>query len=385
MQPFGQNVTTTTKDLQTLQSAINSYNLERMSSVCKGNLSSYNATIGQMHSSLAQLSSTIKSAERLTACSNISPIFHALVDGLPCSKSIRSLSCMLGTTCGMLILGLIMLCTRAALYNPIISPRRLKRREREFKEYVEYMKTFYDTDDWKLDSQVNKEKGESIQLAPTFETVGSDEPSPSRSDENDSSKDSDGINTQDGLENNLRATKRTSNSLNLSTLSKNRHTRPFSNLTRESLPLPNELEDPDVEYYSSDSEDDESVGAKTNISALVSRFFVVQRGPDNDSSFSTEGDLNTSSRSLKSLLGPASHFFTPIRKKNAFKSELKQGDSPFDESLNLSDESPLPLQVEPLSLNRTSGRKNMAPQKQHRSMLRTHGAAKLSIPRTDVV
>ena len=51
----------------------------------------------------------------------------------------------------MSILGLVVLSTRAAFFNPVIRGRRGKRREKEFADYKQYMSKFYDTSSWDLD------------------------------------------------------------------------------------------------------------------------------------------------------------------------------------------------------------------------------------------
>ena len=333
----------------------------------------YNDTIGMIHSSIEVSQLIVLDAENLTSCETASPLFETVVHGPTCSQSVSGLSCLLGTSCGILILGLIMLSTRAALYNPIINPRRRKRREREFKEYVEYMGAHYDTTDWKVDASLGKEKTESIQPAPTFETMGSDASSPAGSADMDNSSDSFGSTPQDESVSSSPKSRRA-----MDTSIQSFQTRcPRPGMAAHPL-QPTTEDDPEVEYYSSDSEDDESVSAMTNISALVSRFFVVQRDSDSDSSFSSAGDRSILNRSFRSLLGPAVQLATPVRKARV---RTNRNDAPFDESFVAPCELSLESETLTPSPDRLKRRPNLAPQKQHRSLLRTHGASQ----RTDIV
>ncbi|GKY99358.1 hypothetical protein MPSEU_000890700 [Mayamaea pseudoterrestris] len=377
---LGQRVANMTNEVQVLQSAMNLYELDDINSACGGDLGSYNETIGKMHASLKILGLTATSTENLTSCANIEPIFQSVVRGPACSESVEGLSCLLGTSCGMLILGLVMLSTRAALYNPIIRPRRRKRREREFKEYVEYMGAFYDTAEWKLDVFNSKQKA-TISPAPTFETTGSDESSPARPFGSNfvNAKDD----SFDGAEDEAVSSESPAfPSISVSTPPSSQHVSYSTSMPDAQSLHTDESEDPDVEFYSSDSEDDESIGTKTNISALVSRFFVVQRGSDQDSTFSTNGELNASSLSLMSLLGPVSNLFTPKRKKKSV-----EGNKAFDETLNRSTDLFLDIghSTPVASTVRPNEKQYLKPQKRQRSLLRTHGGANMPAPRTDVV
>ena len=374
MQSFGQRIDELSNSIQVLQSAINSYDLHFVSDTCGSDMYVYNNTIGMIHSSVEVSHLIARDAENLTSCEKASPLFKTVVHGPTCRDSVVGLSCLLGTSCGMLILGLIMLSTRAALYNPIINPRRRKRREREFKEYVEYMGAHYDTTDWKVDAGLGKEKAVTIQPAPTFETMGSDDSSPSRSADMDRSHDSLGSEPrEESAVSSPRGRLALDESIH-SPMTRRPHPGPAAH------PLqPTTEDDPDVEYYSSDSEDEESVSGMTNISALVSRFFVVQRDLDGDSSFSSAGDRSVLNRSFRSLLGPALQLATPTRKTR--RRTNRNDNAPFDESFDAPSELSLESEALTPSPDRLKRRQNMAPQKQHRSLLRTHGASN----RTDIV
>jgi hypothetical protein len=379
---FGQRIDTTTEHTEALQAAINSYDLDSVSAACGGDVHPYNETIGKMRNSLQMLLANVEDAKNMTSCATVRPIFRSVVHGTACSDSVEGLSCLLGTACGMLILGMIMVSTRAALYNPIIRPRRRKRREREFKEYVEYMGSFYDTADWKLEPAAKAGEQAPIQPAQTFETTGSDESASPRSIQQDASNEYDDSSHVDEHEaDNIVASVPESGCI-----SPPRKRRLSYQPTLSTVPPQSADEDPDVEYYSSDSEDEASTGGETNISALVSRFFVVQRQSHNDQSFSSEADSSVLNRSFMSLLGPAIDFLTPIRKKTATKSENDNDGAPFDESFAVQDdlssaiESPMPSPDQCNKRARVS-----APQKQHRSLLRTNGSRNAGASRMDVV
>jgi hypothetical protein len=75
----------------------------------------------------------------------------SLFFGSTCTESVEGLASLYISLLCISTLGLIILSTRAALFNPVIRGRRSKRREKEFADYKVFMSKFYDTRNWELD------------------------------------------------------------------------------------------------------------------------------------------------------------------------------------------------------------------------------------------
>lgn len=196
---------------------------------------------------LDEFEETLETAVNLTDCTNVQPLVRRLINGAPCSESPRGLAWLFGTTASILFVGLVMLSTRAGLYNPVVKPRRIKRREREFQEYKEYMASFYSTGDWKMDP----EKKEDLEPAQTFDTV---ETAETRSKRGESESPS-------------------------AVSSSNRSVYIEDDTSRGTRRSRFRYHDPGVVYYSSDSDDsdEESVGDLSTLSSVISRIFLVRK------------------------------------------------------------------------------------------------------------
>ena len=283
-------------------SAVNDINITAINAECGSDATPMIETLNQVLTLLGSFTSTIDDATNLTSCATIEPIFQELIHGAPCSESVRGLSWLFGTTLAMAILGLVMLSLRAALYNPVLKPRRIKRREREFREYKDYMSEFYDTDNWFLDPPIDGKKDDSKQIvaAATFETEGTESSGTAGSPSSPEMYLSD--TEQDealGLEETPRVDRRSSDRMDshypasvTSTARKRNMARVVAaavTMVGDGLSTFNDYE-PEIEYYSSDSDEEsdeennadssiarsESSGM-TQLSGLVSRFFVVKR------------------------------------------------------------------------------------------------------------
>lgn len=211
-------------------------------------LATIEATMLKLLDRLDDLELTMATAANLTACSSVQPLVRRLVNGAPCSESPRGLAWLFGTTASILFVGLVMLSTRAGLYNPVIKPRRIKRREREFQEYKEYMASFYNTGDWKMDPEKKN-----VGSAKTFDTEESGDPASPQSASVAPSAASASTNNQSVYieDEGSRSTRR----------SRFRY------------------HDPGVVYYSSDSDDsdDDSEGDLSTFSSVISRIFLVRK------------------------------------------------------------------------------------------------------------
>jgi hypothetical protein len=209
-------------------------------------ISVIDASLMKLVARLDELESALASAANLTACSNVEPLVRGFINGAPCSESPRGLAWLFGTAACILFVGLVMLATRAGLYNAVIKPRRVKRREREFQEYKEYMSSFYNTGGWEMDPVK-----ENLASTKTFETAETAETASKRGDSVSPSSES----------------------------SSNRSVYIEDQASRSTRPSRFRYQDPGVVYYSSDSDDsdDESVDDLSTLSSVISRIFLVRK------------------------------------------------------------------------------------------------------------
>jgi hypothetical protein len=208
---------------------------------------SIQATMLKLLDRLDDLELTMSTAANLTDCSSVQPLVRRLVNGAPCSESPRGLAWLFGTTASILFVGLVMLSTRAGLYNPVLKPRRIKRREREFQEYKEYMASFYNTNGWMMDPE--KKNVGSAKTFDTEESGNAGSPQSASVSPSSASSTSQSVYIEDAAS---RSTRR----------SRFRY------------------HDPGVVYYSSDSDDsdeDESLGDLSSLSSAISRIFLVRK------------------------------------------------------------------------------------------------------------
>jgi hypothetical protein len=218
-----------------------------ISQVCgEESISMIEVRVMKLVNKLDEFGSTLETAVNLTACSNVQPLMRRLINGAPCSESPRGLAWLFGTTASILFVGLVMLSTRAGLYNPVIKPRRIKRREREFQEYKEYMASFYSTGDWKMDPEKEKD----LEPAQTFDTGETTATRSKRSD-----------------------------SVSPSAASSSRSVYIEDDASRSTRRSRFRYHDPGVVYYSSDSDDsdEESEGDLSTLSSVISRIFLVRK------------------------------------------------------------------------------------------------------------
>jgi hypothetical protein len=179
-------------------------------------LDDLNQQLGKLQNHIQQLADTV-------SCHQISPLFRRISHGAMCTESPFALTVLWSCSLVLCILSLVMLTTRAALYNAVRhkKPRQKKPRrvvEKEFTEYQDFMKQYYDdTDQWKLDDPLptsqehNKDKKYSghqqkaskicldfdshLDQRLTFETAISSSPTTSEEDEQG---DDNGGNLEDG-------------------------------------------------------------------------------------------------------------------------------------------------------------------------------------------
>lgn len=146
------SLTATSESLAEVFAGINSANISEVERQCGGELSWVNETIKEVSETIHALQSNIDVALDLSDCPSITPILQQITFGTTCAESVEGLTFFFSITLAITVLCMIMLTTRAALFNPLKRARRKKRREKEFQEYREYMSKFYDTSKWELDA-----------------------------------------------------------------------------------------------------------------------------------------------------------------------------------------------------------------------------------------
>jgi hypothetical protein len=339
-----------------------SYNISDLSEECGTDLEPVNITLQLFAPALNSLYGNARAATELSECSNIEPIFRQLAQGPTCNDSVAGLTWIFSCLLTISILGMVILSTRAALFNAVLQVKRQKRREKEFEEYKEYMETFYDTSMWKLDAEKKFCNGLRVDLAhaETFETEEtSTTSSPREFDDNE----------HEAVAVEATATRST------------RFESAWATTDEQ------EYDDDDSSYESSSEEEDlaSDAGSKstmTNLSHLLGRFFTVKKNDHHGVSFAQHSDADSLSSkawndqalspSLKGTKESSPSFATPRRRHQSL---LSDSTTPFrspDHHHIQADE------LQPLSPPIDEDRQQpKAPQKSLKQLRRTNGAAKL--------
>ncbi len=151
-----------------LLNALKSTKWEEVPDGCEKQFPFSNTSFYEISNNLGMLQDNFNQVLELSSCSNMRPLFQYLSSGSICTESVKGLSVLFSLTFAISVLGLVLLTTRAALFNPVIRARRIKRREKEFNEYKCYMARYYDTDTWKMDPPKHSESN--IQCLSTMES-----------------------------------------------------------------------------------------------------------------------------------------------------------------------------------------------------------------------
>jgi hypothetical protein len=170
--------------------------LERVTQECGADVTPLVDGIQRLVKSLDIVQANIESAFEISDCATISPILNGVLHGATCKETVNGLAWMFGTTLGIVILGLIMVTLRAALYNATMrAAKRIPDPQREWREYKRYMSQFYENAHlWKFE----RDEGD-LEIAPSFDTgVTSDNSSDDSSfdSEDDSVGSDDCVNVQ---------------------------------------------------------------------------------------------------------------------------------------------------------------------------------------------
>jgi hypothetical protein len=143
-------------------------------------------TINELASILSRVSTELNTTFELTSCDRVLPLLDRLLQDPTCTSSVAELTWMFSTLCALSFVTLVILTIRAAMFNPVIAKRKRSQSEQEFEEYKEYMSHYYDTSQWKIDSEG---KMKDLKPVETFETEQS-------SAKSDSSEESEYVSTR---------------------------------------------------------------------------------------------------------------------------------------------------------------------------------------------
>jgi hypothetical protein len=362
------------------------YNITELSEACGTDVQPVNNSLHLLAPTLDSLYGNARAATRLTDCSSIEPVLRQLAQGSTCSDSIDGLAWLFASLLVISVLGMIILSTRAALFNPVIEVKRKKRREKEFEEYKEYMAQFYDTGMWKLDADKKPFDGLRVSLhhAETFET---EETSTTSSPRDSTSATSSPRDSPREVENEPVFVEATAiGSVDRESIRVVEATA-IGPVGRESYRVTEE-EDDDDDYYSDSSSDDEDLvsdsGSKstiTNLSLLLGRFLAFKDDPldgvsfahpsNRDSLYSHGWNDQELPASVKSPQESSPSFATPRRRHRAL---LNNGNGIFRSP----DHHHIPEdELQPLTPSTDEDRQPKAPQKGLKHLRRTNGAAKL--------
>jgi hypothetical protein len=157
-----------------LSQTLKGFDLEDLSSACGADFSTVLTSFEAVEPILEDVATALQRVLELTACEKVSPILDDLAYGPTCHQTVNALTWMFYTALIITLLMMIMLTTRAALFNAIVPLLNTKRREKEYRQYKRFMKdSGYDTSDWLMDPEKKKLAGLLIPTE-TFDTEDSD-------------------------------------------------------------------------------------------------------------------------------------------------------------------------------------------------------------------
>ena len=97
---------------------------------CGGEIVWVNETMGEVSETLQALQANIDAALDLTDCPSVTPVLEKVTYGSTCAESVEGLTFMFSMTLSITFLCMVLLTTRAALFNPLKRARRKKRRKK---------------------------------------------------------------------------------------------------------------------------------------------------------------------------------------------------------------------------------------------------------------
>ncbi|KAG7338842.1 hypothetical protein IV203_012788 [Nitzschia inconspicua] len=183
--------------LSTILAPDDNQTIATLNEVCDRDLSFLAPALHDLNQLLGNLRTHVQQLADCASCHRISPLFRRLSHGAMCVEMPQSLTVLWSCCFVLCILCMVMLTTRAALYNSVKrkkarnkKPRRVV--EKEFSDYQEFMGQYYeDTQHWNLDEPLPQYDKPIVQKAtkiclefddnyletkPTFDTAPSSTP-----------------------------------------------------------------------------------------------------------------------------------------------------------------------------------------------------------------
>lgn len=147
---------------------------EKMNEQCRSDVSHKIDGIQRLTESMGTIEANLKLTQELSSCSVLNPILRRITHGAFCNEAVDGMAWMFGTSLLITLVCLIMLSTRAGLYNATIRKARRSRKdatEREWVEYKRFMSQYYtDSHNWKMEPSPTKKDQLSIEGIPSCET-----------------------------------------------------------------------------------------------------------------------------------------------------------------------------------------------------------------------
>lgn len=144
---------------------------EQLTDACQADFSIVNKTFSALAPILSDVAESVTRLNGLIKCEEVNPILNEFERGPICEETINAATWMYYTWLVIALLIMIMLSTRAALFNGLIPAPPKKRREKEFRQYKRFMREHgFNTDDWQLDPPKKVDSLEKTQTCDTEES-----------------------------------------------------------------------------------------------------------------------------------------------------------------------------------------------------------------------
>lgn len=180
LQEISNQIDTAVTHTEQLSSVIpmgNNQTLDVLTEACGSNLDFLPSALDDLHIRLSNIRQYVGQLVETGSCNQISPLLRRVSYGGLCTDFPYGWTALWSCSLSLSILSFIMLTTRAALYNSVKpkkqrdkKPRRVV--EKEFAEYKDHMRTYYDdADDWKLHEAVPEPKFTKTKVRLEFDTA----------------------------------------------------------------------------------------------------------------------------------------------------------------------------------------------------------------------
>jgi len=165
---------TTKNQAKAFIKTIDDFGIEKLYAQCGSNVLPLMDGIQKLTESMDIIEANIKSTQELSSCSVLNPILRRIFHGSSCNQAVDGMAWMFGATFFITLLCLIMISTRAGLYNATIRKAKRMRKdatEREWGEYKRFMAQYYnDSHRWKMEPSTKKKDPPSIEGIPSCDT-----------------------------------------------------------------------------------------------------------------------------------------------------------------------------------------------------------------------